>query len=106
MQEKFAAKHYEEQGDGQPGEEKAGGVAGGAMLTPKINLRMDDEPVERNRQLHEKHEGREPAERRHAGILVEWRVGRQCFRILGAGWIDPATHAMGLATEAQRHGDN
>jgi hypothetical protein len=32
---------------------------------------VHDEPEERDRQLHEKNDCREPAEGRHAGILVE-----------------------------------
>jgi hypothetical protein len=41
------------------------------MITPKINLLVHDEPEQRDRQLHEKDGRREPAEGRHAGILVE-----------------------------------
>lgn len=63
------------------------------MITPKIDLWMHDEPVERNRQLREKNDCREPAERRHAGILVEGRVARQYFRVAG--------ETGGLATEKQ-----
>jgi hypothetical protein len=41
------------------------------MIAPMINLRVHDEPEERDRQLHENNDCREPAEGRHAGILVE-----------------------------------
>lgn len=41
------------------------------MIAPIINFRVHDEPQERDRQLHEKNDCREPAEERHAGILVE-----------------------------------
>lgn len=62
------------------------------MTAPKINLGMDDEPVERNRQLREKDDCREPAERRHAGILVEWRVGDNIFVRLGVRTDSPRRH--------------
>ena len=77
------AKYHEEYGDRQPGEQESRGVAGATMITPEIDLRVDDEPVERNRQLREKNDSREPAEGRHAGILVESRGERQYFRVAG-----------------------
>ena len=88
-------KYHEKCRDRQPGEQKCDGVSRGAMTAPKINLGMDDEPVERNRQLRAKDDCREPGERRHAGILVEWRGGRQYIRAAG--------REHGLAREAQRH---
>jgi quercetin dioxygenase-like cupin family protein len=41
------------------------------MPPPEFHLRVNDDPVQRNRQLQEQHHCREPPQSRHARILIE-----------------------------------
>ena len=83
------------QSNRHPRRQKRSGVTCAAMIAPIIYLRVHDEPEERDRQLHGENDRREPAEGRHAGILVEGRAVRQCFRIPIAQEVGHGGHKQG-----------
>lgn len=87
-------------GDRRPGKQQAGDVRGFAMLPPKVHLRMNYEPVKRNRQLKEENECRNAFQKDHGRIIFDCIERRQSQH--AAARADAHRRKYALRTKAPR----
>lgn len=71
MAEKFLPEYDNARRNGTPRQQDPCNKRRGLMSAPETNLGVDDEPEQRDWQLHEQNERREPADGSHARILIE-----------------------------------
>jgi len=90
--ENIPAIRHESHHNRRPGEQKPPGKCRLLTMPPETNPRMQNEPIERYRQLHEEDNGGQPFEKCHGQIVVErpWRHNVD-YRG-GASWI--SCHAL------------
>ena len=69
--EKFTSIDDHRHRDRQPRAQQPRNISCRAMAPPEYDLRMHDEPIQRNRQLQKQNGGCEPAQESHARIIVE-----------------------------------